>query len=109
MIITDIGVLFGNLLDVVITRFLIQEVGALQKEESRILSLFLAVLLTHHNDTPTCIQDVDCRLRVFRLNFDSRVLLGRGGTSDEERNAQVDPLHLLGHMNHLVQTWRDQP
>jgi hypothetical protein len=37
------------------------------------------------------------------------VLLGRGGTSDEERNAQVDPLHLLGHMNHLVQTWRDQP
>ena len=42
-------------------------------------------------------------------DLDGRVLLGGRRAADQQRDADVQPLHLLGHVHHLRQRRRDQP
>lgn len=63
---------------------------------------------TYDDDAARGVEDVDGGRAVDGRDLDGRVGLGRGGAADEQRRRHVAPLHLLGHVDHLVQRRRNQ-
>mmetsp|Transcript_52607 Transcript_52607/g.122457 ORF Transcript_52607/g.122457 Transcript_52607/m.122457 type:complete len:302 (-) Transcript_52607:1127-2032(-) len=52
---------------------------------------------------------MDDPMLVLRRDLHSRVSLGRCGASDQQRSLEATGLHLLCHIDHLVQRGRDEP
>ena len=55
------------------------------------------------------VEDVQRRLAVGGRDLHRRVLARGGRAADQERQVEPAPLHLLGHVHHLVERGRDQP
>ena len=55
------------------------------------------------------VLHVDRRPAVVLLDFHRRVRLGGGRAANQQRNGEALTLHLLRHVNHLVQRRGDQP
>jgi hypothetical protein len=51
---------------------------------------------------------VDDGLAVLGCYFDGSVLLRGRGPADDEREFDIEPLHFLRHVNHLVEGRRDE-
>ena len=64
--------------------------------------------MTYHYNTTRGIQDMDCWLRIPRSNLDSRVLFGGRGSTYEQRDFELQSLHLLGNMDHFIQRGGDE-
>ncbi len=54
------------------------------------------------------VEDVDYRLAVVRSDLDGCVPPACGCSADEQRQLEPLPLHLAGHVNHLVERRRDE-
>ena len=63
----------------------------------------------HHRNRARGVDDMDGLVPVSRRDLYRRVFLACGGPTDEERQVQVPPLHLPGHVGHLFQRWGDEP
>ena len=62
-----------------------------------------------HAHRPRSVLDVHHRAGILRIDFDRRVHRRGGGPADQQRYGEALPFHLLGHVDHLVQRWGDQP
>ena len=63
----------------------------------------------HDADDPRGVEHVQGRLCVRRRDPDRSVLARGRGSADQERQLEAAPLHLVGHVDHLVERRRDQP
>ena len=61
-----------------------------------------------HGHRPAGIQHMDHWLTIVRRNLDGRVRPAGGCAADEQRQPETLPLHLAGHMDHLVKGGRDE-
>merc|ERR1719361_925823 len=51
---------------------------------------------------------MDCWLRIPWSDLNSCVLFGGCGSANEQRDLEIQSLHLLGNMDHFVQRRRDE-
>ena len=69
----------------------------------------LAQQAGRHRHRAACIQHVNHGLTVMRRNLHGRVSAACRRPADQQRQLEPLPLHLLGHMHHLVERRRNQP
>ena len=64
--------------------------------------------MAHHRHRATCIQHMHHRLAVEWRDLHRSMSLAGGCATDQQGNLHPEPLHLAGHMNHLIQRRSDQ-